>query len=137
MRRPSVSARVTALHDHQAGAVAGILAIEELDQNLYRSGAELTPESDERQTGGRVLAQALIAAGRTTDGRLAPRSLRATHVRPPDPSRSTVFEVARDRDARGFVARRVVALQDGRVVLSLAASFDGTGLVVVQRCHSS
>lgn len=95
--------------------------VEELDWNLYRSTADLNEGAD--RAAGRVLAQSLLAAGRTVVAGLAPRSLRAAHVRPPDSTRTVVFEVSRDRDAPGCADRRVVALQDRRVVVSLSISF--------------
>ena len=101
--------------------VAGQWAVEELDRDLFRGRA--TPSRSRGDAEARTLARSLLAAGRTTAAGLVPRSLRAAHVRPTDPARATVFEVSRDRDAPDYADRRVVALQDARVVLSLSASF--------------
>jgi acyl-CoA thioesterase-2 len=73
--------------------------------------------------GGQAAAQSLIAAGLTVDaGRLA-HSLHGYFVRRGDSAKPTRFRVDRDRDGRSFSARRVVALQDGEVIFSMAASF--------------
>ena len=50
-------------------------------------------------------------------------SCHAYFVRPGDIDRPIDFAVSRDRDGRSFSARRVTASQDGRLILTLAASF--------------
>jgi acyl-CoA thioesterase-2 len=80
-----------------------------------------------RVFGGQVLAQALVAAGRTVpEGRLC-HSLHAYFLRPGDPARPIRYQVDPSRDGGSFSARRVVALQDGkgeaRQIFTLAASF--------------
>lgn len=107
--------------DRSRAGAAGQWAVEELDRDLFRGRA--SPSRSRGEAAARTLAQSLLAAGRTTGAGLIPRSLRAAHVRPPDPARATVFEVSRDLDAPDHADRRVVALQDARVVLSLSASF--------------
>jgi len=75
-----------------------------------------------RLFGGLVAAQAVIAAGRTIDG-LSLHSLHAYFLRAGRLDAEIRFEVERTRDGRRFSARRVVALQDGRAIFQLAASF--------------
>jgi acyl-CoA thioesterase-2 len=74
--------------------------------------------------GGQVAGQALIAAGRTID---EPdrhvHSLHAYFLRPGDPKRPILYEVDRIRDGRSFSTRRVVAVQHGRAIFNLQASF--------------
>jgi acyl-CoA thioesterase II len=74
--------------------------------------------------GGQVIAQALMAAARTTTERL-PHSLHAYFLRPGDPARPVVYRVERTRDGRSFTTRRVVALQ-GEPIFEMSASFHGT-----------
>jgi acyl-CoA thioesterase-2 len=50
-------------------------------------------------------------------------SLHAYFLRPGDISRSTIYTVDRIRDGRSFTTRRVVAVQKGRAILNLSASF--------------
>ncbi|WP_431473584.1 acyl-CoA thioesterase [Ornithinimicrobium sp. W1665] len=86
-----------------------------------------------RVFGGQVLAQAVIAAGRTvgtaqdgTDATAQERHIHSLHayfLRPGDDRRPIQFVVERMRDGRSFSARRVHALQEGRILLSLTASF--------------
>jgi len=72
--------------------------------------------------GGQVVAQALMAAGRTVTDRPA-HSLQALFLRMGDPEESIEFEVERLRDGRSFAARRVLARQRAGVIFSLQASF--------------
>ena len=75
-----------------------------------------------RVFGGQVLAQALVAAGRTVNDELPhrmPHSLHAYFMRPGDSSLPIRFAVERMRDGRSFSTRRVHALQHGRPILSM------------------
>ena len=73
--------------------------------------------------GGQVLAQALVAAGRTVDPDTR-RPLAALLLPPPgDPKAPIVFEVDRIRDGRSFTTRRVVAIQHGQAIFNLQTSF--------------
>jgi acyl-CoA thioesterase II len=101
--------------------LADVLALEEIDRDIYR--ANLVYPDRWALYGGQVAAQALLAAGRTVgDGRV-PHSLHCYFLRPGDAERPTVFRVERDRDGRSFSARRVVAIQGGKVVCSMSCSF--------------
>ena len=102
-------------------ALADLLALERLDRDLFR--ACVVFEECWSLYGGQVAAQALLAAGATVDPDRAPHSLHGYFLRPGDSRRPVVFAVERDRDGGSFSARRVVALQDGEVILNLAASF--------------
>jgi len=76
-----------------------------------------------RVFGGQVLAQALLAAGRTVpEGRL-PHSLHGYFLRPGDVEQPITFAVERMRDGRSFSARRTHALQGGKPILAMSTSF--------------
>lgn len=79
-----------------------------------------------RVFGGQVLAQALIATSLTVrdehEGRL-PHSLHAYFMRAGDDTQPIRFAVERMRDGRSFSTRRVHAIQHGKPILSLTASF--------------
>lgn len=98
-----------------------LLNLEKLDSNLYR-GSGSGGETPTRIYGGQVIAQALAAAYATVSGRLC-HSLHAYFIRPGDPSRPVIYEVDPARDGRSFTTRRVVAIQNGKQILNLAASF--------------
>lgn len=97
-----------------------LLDLEAIEVNIFRG---VSPDEDrQRVFGGQVAAQALMAAGRTVDaGR--PHSLHAYFLRPGDPSVPILYEVDRIRDGRSFTTRRVVAVQHGRAIFNLSASF--------------
>lgn len=97
-----------------------ILDIETLEVNLFRG---LSPQVGwQRVFGGQVIGQALVAANRTVEGRLA-HSLHAYFLRAGDPSVPIIYEVDRIRDGGSFSTRRVVAIQHGQAIFSMAASF--------------
>ena len=88
------------------------------------------PQPGGRVFGGQVLAQSVVAAQRTIGAERAVHSLHAYFLRAGDSSEPITFSVERLRDGRSFSARRVHALQFGRPILSMIASFQtaATGL---------
>jgi acyl-CoA thioesterase-2 len=72
--------------------------------------------------GGQVIGQALVAASRTVENVVC-HSLHAYFLRPGDPSVPIVYEVDRARDGKSFKSRRVTAIQHGKQIFNLAASF--------------
>jgi acyl-CoA thioesterase-2 len=103
------------------------LDLEQLEVNLFRGQSR--DMWGPRVFGGQVIGQALIAAGRTVEER-APHSLHAYFLLPGDVDAPIVYQVERVRDGRSFSARRVQAIQHGRPILSMIASFQApeTGL---------
>src|SRR5512134_1774776 len=97
-----------------------LLDLEEIDRNIYRGRNERAQR--ERLFGGQVAAQALAAAGRTVEGRAA-HSLHAYFLRPGDPRIPVLYTVDRIRDGQSFTTRRVVAVQHGQAIFSVAVSF--------------
>jgi acyl-CoA thioesterase II len=98
-----------------------LLELESLEVNLFRG---LSPDEDrQRVFGGQVAAQALVAAARTVSDDRPVHSLHAYFLRPGDPNIPIVYEVDRIRDGKSFTTRRVVAIQHGRAIFNLAASF--------------
>ena len=98
-----------------------LLDIETLDRNLFRGQGE-GGEVASRVFGGHVIAQALAAAYKTVEERLC-HSLHAYFIRPGDPSTPIIYEVDRARDGGSFTTRRVVAIQNGKQIFNMAASF--------------
>ncbi|KIC08436.1 acyl-CoA thioesterase [Leisingera sp. ANG-M1] len=104
-----------------AKALLDLLDLEVLDSNLFR-GTGSGGETPTRIYGGQVIAQALAATYSTVNNRLC-HSLHAYFIRPGDPARPVIYEVDPARDGRSFTTRRVVAMQNGKQILNLAASF--------------
>jgi acyl-CoA thioesterase-2 len=98
-----------------------MLDIERLEMNLFR-GMGGGGETSQRIYGGQVIAQALAAAYHTVEDRPC-HSLHAYFIRPGDPKIPVIYEVDRARDGGSFSTRRVIAVQHGRQIFNLAASF--------------
>lgn len=103
------------------GHLERLLSVEELDTDLHR-GAALTEEPG-RVFGGQVIAQALASACASVEGDRMAHSLHAYFLRAGDNQRPIIYRVIRDFDGGTFANRRVVALQDGKPILNLAASY--------------
>jgi len=100
--------------------VVELLALERLEDNLFRG--ESRDIGAPQVFGGQILGQALSAAHGTIEDRI-PHSLHAYFLRPGDFNRPVVYQVERSRDGGSYSNRRVVAVQHGRPILNLAASF--------------
>ncbi|BDH03685.1 acyl-CoA thioesterase II [Streptomyces seoulensis] len=98
-----------------------LLDLERIEEDIYRgqSRSAVIP----RVFGGQVAAQALVAAGRTVPADRAAHSLHAYFLRTGDPGAPIVYSVDRIRDGRSFTTRRVVAVQHGKPIFHLSASF--------------
>lgn len=97
-----------------------LLQLERIEENLFRG------QSRDIGTrfvfGGQVLGQALAAAQRTVEGRDV-HSMHAYFLRAGDVEAPIVYEVDRSRDGKSFSSRRVVAIQHGQPIFTMAASF--------------
>lgn len=102
-------------------ALLGILDLEQLEINLFR-GRSGSPGGG-RVFGGQVIAQALVAARRTVDPARVVHSLHGYFLLGGDPSIPIVYDVERIRDGKSFTTRRVVAIQHGRAIFFMSASF--------------
>lgn len=97
------------------------LALERIEENLFRGESQDLGWGT--VFGGQVLGQALSAAVQTTPPERHVHSLHAYFLRPGDVSKPIVYEVDRSRDGASFTTRRVVAIQSGRPIFTMAASF--------------
>jgi acyl-CoA thioesterase-2 len=101
--------------------LVALLDLETIEDNIFRGVSPA--DRPVRVFGGQVAGQALIAAGRTVPPERQVHSLHAYFIRGGDPSIPIVYEVDRIRDGRSFTTRRVVAVQRGKAIFSLSASF--------------
>src|ERR1700744_4678377 len=100
--------------------VLELLDLEKIEENIFRG---VSPKDRmQRVFGGQVLGQALVAAARKVEERVC-HSFHAYFLRAGDPKVPILYEVDRSRDGASFTARRVVAIQHGRQIFTLAASF--------------
>jgi len=102
------------------GRLIQLLDLESIEVNIFRG---TSPEDcSQRVFGGQVLGQALVAASRTAKARIC-HSLHAYFLVPGDPKVPILYEVDRSRDGASFSSRRVVAIQHGRQIFHMSASF--------------
>ncbi len=98
------------------------LTLNRIDRDIFigwcHAGAPL------RAFGGQVAAQALVAAGTTVEqpGRVV-HSLHAYFLRAGSTSDHIVYMVDRPRDGRSFSTRRVRAVQYGKTIFTMSASY--------------
>jgi acyl-CoA thioesterase II len=109
-----------------------LLDLEQIEVNLFRGRSP--DETRQRVFGGQVAAQALVAAGRTmssegtaSEGTASEdrpvHSLHAYFIHPGDTTVPLIYSVERVRDGRSFTTRRVSAIQHGRTIFVMSASF--------------
>jgi len=96
------------------------LTLERLEENLYRG--ESRDIGSPHVYGGQVLGQALFAASQTVEDCDA-HSLHAYFLRPGDKKTPVVYEVDQIRDGTSYTTRRVVAIQYGKPIFNMSASF--------------
>jgi acyl-CoA thioesterase-2 len=97
-----------------------LLELERIEDNIFRG--ESRDVGSDRVFGGQVLGQALSAASYTAGAREV-HSLHAYFLLPGDVNAPVVYEVDVARDGKSFSTRRVVAIQHGRPIFNMAASF--------------
>ena len=97
------------------------LALERIEENLFRGQSQDLGWGT--VFGGQVLGQALSAAVQTVPEERQVHSLHAYFLRSGDVTKPIVYDVDRIRDGSSFTTRRVVAIQSGRAIFNLAASF--------------
>ncbi len=102
-------------------ALLALLDLEQIELDIFRGRSP--DEQLQRVFGGQVAGQALVAAGRTVPQDRPVHSLHAYFIRPGDPAVPLVYMVDRVRDGRSFTTRRVSAIQHGRPIFTLSASF--------------
>ncbi|HSJ12850.1 MAG TPA: acyl-CoA thioesterase II [Longimicrobiales bacterium] len=98
-----------------------MLDLEPIEHDIYR-GSNRDIGSG-RVFGGQVLAQSLVAAQRTVEPERIAHSLHGYFILPGDIAAPIVYFVDRLRDGKSFTTRRVTAIQHGRAIFNMSASF--------------
>ncbi|MEL6676823.1 MAG: acyl-CoA thioesterase II [Bacteroidota bacterium] len=98
-----------------------LLTLEKIEEAVFRGQNYQTPWK--RVFGGQVLGQALHAAYQTVPEDRIAHSMHGYFILAGDTAEPVTYEVDTIRDGRSFTTRRVVALQHGRAIFNMAASF--------------
>ncbi len=98
-----------------------LLALERIEENLFRGQSQDLGWGT--VFGGQVVGQSLSAAAQTVPPDRHVHSLHAYFLRPGDVTKPIVYDVDRIRDGSSFTTRRVVAIQNGKAIFNVAASF--------------
>jgi acyl-CoA thioesterase-2 len=98
-----------------------LLDLEYIEENIFRGFNRNL--GSKRVFGGQVLAQALVAARRTVEAERVAHSLHAYFILPGDIEAPLVYDVDRIRDGGSFTTRRIRAVQHGRPIFNMSASF--------------
>jgi acyl-CoA thioesterase II len=98
-----------------------LLKLEKVEENIFRGQSQDLGFGS--VFGGQVLGQALSAASQTVPGSRHAHSLHGYFMRAGDAKKPIVYTVDCIRDGKSFTTRRVVAVQKGRAIFSMAASF--------------
>lgn len=105
--------------------LVALLTVTPLGDDRFE-GARIPPgaiSGPDRVFGGQVIAQALAAATATATEDRPIHSMHGYFLRMGDNAHPIEYQVARDLDGGTFSNRRVQAIQGGRPILSLSASF--------------
>lgn len=105
----------------EASELINILTLEMIDLNLFRG--QTYNIGAKRVFGGHVLAQALHAATRTVPEDRIVHSLHAYFILPGDVAHPIIYEVDRIRDGGSFTTRRIIAIQRGKAIFNMSASY--------------
>jgi acyl-CoA thioesterase-2 len=119
----------TAVRRTDLETLLDLLALEEIEEDVF---VGVHPEQvGSRTFGGQLVAQGLIAAGRTVSGTSRDvHAINAHFIRGGDVKKPIEYRVSRQRDGRAFANRQVTAVQDGNELFVMLAAFQdfGTGL---------
>ncbi len=102
-------------------ALVDLLTLEQLDNRIFRGQNYQAPWK--RVFGGQVLGQALHAAYQTVPAGSFAHSMHGYFILAGDIDVPIIYEVDNIRDGRSFTTRRVVAIQKGRAIFNMSASF--------------
>lgn len=97
------------------------LDLEQIEADYFRGVSPV--ERETRVYGGHVMAQALMASLRTVKEDRLCHSFHAYFLLGGDPKAPILYQVDRSRDGGSFTTRRIVAIQHGKPIFHMEASF--------------
>jgi len=112
-----------------------LLTLERIEDDLFRT--VVVSGEPTGLFGGQVAAQALRAAAETVPADRHPHSLHGYFLTRGDASQRVLLTVSRDRDGGSYSNRRVIAVQNGKVIFNMAASFHQPEEGPVYQAHAA
>ncbi|XP_794104.2 acyl-coenzyme A thioesterase 8 [Strongylocentrotus purpuratus] len=110
--------------DLRSVLVSTVLDLETLDPYLFRAKNMWHAYGPgKRLFGGQIIGQAMVAAGRTVNPELSIHSLHSYFVKAGDSTLPVLYRVENQRDGNSFCTRSVEAIQNGRIILTMMASY--------------
>jgi acyl-CoA thioesterase-2 len=98
-----------------------LLHLEKIEEGIFRDQSE---DLGLRQVfGGQVVGQAIYAAKQTVPVDRIVHSFHSYFLRPGDSSKPIIYDVETLRDGTSFSARRISAIQNGKPIFYMTASF--------------
>ncbi|AKP34580.1 acyl-CoA thioesterase II [Yersinia aleksiciae] len=98
-----------------------LLHLEKIEEGIFRGQSE---DLGLRQVfGGQVVGQAIYAAKQTVPIDRIVHSFHSYFLRPGDSSKPIIYDVETLRDGTSFSARRISAIQNGKPIFYMTASF--------------
>jgi acyl-CoA thioesterase-2 len=101
-----------------------LLKLETIEKKIYRGQSQ--DLGFKALFGGQVMGQALSAAQETVSEDRFVHSLHSYFLRAGDPSKPVVYEVEDIRNGASFSTRRIKAIQNGKAIFYMTASFQCT-----------
>ncbi len=98
-----------------------LLQLERIEEGIFRGKSQDLGFGN--IFGGQVLGQSLSAVLQTVPRERGVHSLHGYFMRPGDPQKPIVYQVDCIRDGKSFTTRRAMAIQKGRAIFSMSASF--------------
>lgn len=100
-----------------------LMNLETIEQGIYRGQSQ--DLGFVALFGGQVMGQSLSAARETVEPARGVHSFHCYFLRAGDANHPVVYDVEHIRDGRSFCTRRVKAIQHGKVIFHMTASFHG------------
>lgn len=97
------------------------LSLEKLEENLFRGQSQDLGYG--AVFGGQVMGQAISAAKETVDSAQQVHSFHSYFLHPGKTDKPIIYDVERIRDGKSLSARRIKAVQNGKAIFYMTASF--------------
>ena len=106
---------------HVLTELVSLLQLEKIEDGIYRGRSQ--DLGFKALFGGQVMGQSVSAALETVEAGKVIHSLHSYFLRPGDANLPVVYQVENLRDGKSFSTRRIKAIQNGKAIFYMTASF--------------